>query len=189
MCSYVLRRTQDSTVKLMFVGGSNGTQLGCLTAKLYNGVTMQYSAVSWATGFVTIALGLVMGILGAAGGANVVNAGTAGGPASHGTTAVTTTPTGHSSPPAGQMDPTMLFLHFQFISSSGPLSISYPMVYHSFTTNFAWANFILPIGAFRKAVAHLWKCTLSNNDASIPVIGTHVPSGISTYLSTLGIDV
>jgi hypothetical protein len=186
MCSYVLRRTQDSTVKLMFVGGSNGTQLGCLTAKLYNGVTMQHTAVSWATGLVTVALGLVVGVLGAAGGANIANAGTAGGPASHGTTAVTTTPAGHSSPPAGHMDPITLFLHFQFISSSGLLSISYPTVYHSFTTNFAWANFILPIGAFRKAAAHLRKCTLSNSNTS--TVSTHVPSGISTYSSKLGIN-
>ena len=179
--------TQDSTVKLMFIGGSNGTQLGCLTAKLYNGVTMQHSAVSWATGSITVALGLIVGVLGAAGGANIAIAGTAGGPA-HGTTAVTTTtPAGHSSPPAARMDPITLFLHFQFISSSGLLSINYPTVYHSFTTNFSWANFILPIGVFRKAAAHMRKCTLSNSDAS-SVVSTHVSSGISTYSSKIGID-
>jgi hypothetical protein len=144
--------------------------------------------VSWATGLVTVALGLVMGVLGAAGGVNVVNAGTAISPASHGTMAATTMPTGHSSPLAGHIDPIMLFLHFQFISSSGLLSISYPMVYHSFTTNFAQANFILPIGAFCKAVAHLRKCTISNSNASIPVVSTHMSLGISTYSSKLGID-
>ena len=150
---------------------------------------MQHSAVSWATGSITVALGLIVGVLGAAGGANIAIAGTAGGPA-HGTTAVTTTtPAGHSSPPAARMDPILvaLFLHFQFISSSGLLSISYPTVYHSFTTNFSWANFILPIGVFRKAAAHMRKCTLSNSDAS-SVVSTHVSSGISTYSSKIGID-
>jgi len=104
------------------------------------------------------------------------------------------------------MDPITLFLHFQSISSSGLLSLRYPPIYQSFTTNFAWANFVLPIKAFKDAARKVQKnCSspvggvgagntsqLSDN-AIPPVNSAAVPSlgsarGIDAYALKLGID-
>jgi hypothetical protein len=81
---------------------------------------------------------------------------------------------GHG-PPAGRMDPIALFLHFQNISSSGLLSVRYPPIYQAFTANFAWANFILPIHAFKIAVKKMQKCQLDED----------LPGGSSTLSSTV----
>jgi hypothetical protein len=121
----------------------------------------------------------------AGGGTTATTAGGAPG-ALHPTAAI---PTGHSAPPLGRLDPAVLFLHFQSISATGLLSIRYPVVYQSFTANFAWANFIIPFPSFRKAASHLRKCNAnSGNTNSIPAVSPSVSSGISTYTSQLGID-
>jgi len=109
------------------------------------------------------------------------------------TAATTTAPTGHSGPPAGHMDPITLFLHFQSVSFTGLLSLNYPSVYHAFTTNFAWANFIIPLKAFRKAAAHLRKCNIDegNTDTSFGVTTVNsgpVSSGIANYSGRLGVN-
>jgi len=141
---------------------------------------------------------LMMGGAAAAGGTGAtLTAGNAGNtPGAPHTTAETTTPTSHSGPPVGRMDPITLFLHFQSISSTGLLSLSYPSVYQAFTVNFAWANFILPLSSFRKAAAHMRKCDVNNGDASesfaIPPVssgsGLGASSGIATYSARLGVD-
>ena len=79
-------------------------------------------------------------------------------------------------PSLSRMDPIALFLHFQFISTTGLLSLKYPAIYRAFTVNFAWANFILPIQSFIRAAQRSRKCTLSK-----------YPPGISGYAVELGI--
>jgi len=166
-------------------------------AGLSNGITAQNTAVPWATGAVTVGLG-ILGIIGVAkralaSAANAPAAGggttatTAGGaPAAHPTAAI---PTGHSAPPLGKLDPAVLFLHFQSISLTGLLDVRYPVVYQSFTANFAWASFIIPFPSFRKTASHLRKCNAnSGNTNSIPAVSPSLSSGISTYSSQLGID-
>ena len=190
-------------MNLVFVGKSGGSQLGCLNMKLSNGVTTQNKVVPWITGLVTIGLAIIMAISGVAGGANAAGnggtrasvpgagnsaAGNAGGDAGapH-APGVATTPAGHPGPPAGHLDPITLFLHFQSISSTGLLSLSYPLVYQGFTTNFAWANFLIPIHAFRRAAGHMRKCN-TNGNTRIPAVSPSVSAGMATYSSHLGIN-
>jgi hypothetical protein len=67
--------------------------------------------------------------------------------------------------------------------------------------NFAWANFILPIAAFKRAATHLQKCDLSNGNTvgngdeiaslSVPSVSSDQPlseqSGIHAYSTRLGV--
>jgi hypothetical protein len=93
-------------------------------------------------------------------------------------------PNGEHGPPAGRMDPIMLFLHFQSISSSGLLSLRYPPIYGAFTANFAWANFILPIHAFKIVVQKMQKCVSDEN----PITGVPPVSSGQSNKETTGID-
>jgi len=105
------------------------------------------------------------------------------------------------SPPGSRMDPITLFLHFQSISSSGLLSLRYPPIYQAFTTNFAWANFILPIHAFKIAAQKMRKCDLNEdpvggNDTfsanAVPPVSSGVTigdtTGIDAYALKIGIS-
>jgi hypothetical protein len=66
-----------------------------------------------------------------------------------------------------------------------------------FQVNFAWANFILPIGVFKRAASHLTKCTPPNNSGNglasltVPDVSYGPPlsnqTGISAYAMRLGI--
>ena len=243
---------QDATVQLTFISTSDGTELSCISAKLFNGVSTHQAAIPWVTGFVTVGLIGAAGILGVAGGtANISaalgnsevlttpgssppgspppkspltsfygevaptsdttslsldaailmgsaavaggtgtmltagNAGqTVGGPQTG-----MAPPTGHSSPPAGRMDPTAVFLHFQFVSSTGLLSVDYPSLYRAFTINFAWANLIIPLHAFRNAAAKMRRCNVSGSNSVIPPVGSGSGlGGIATYAAQQGID-
>ena len=53
------------------------------------------------------------------------------------------------------ISPFTLLLHFQSISSSGFLSISYAPLYQYFTLNFSWANLIIPLKSFQNAARKL----------------------------------
>jgi hypothetical protein len=75
------------------------------------------------------------------------------------------------------MDPTFLLLHFQNISSSGLLSLNYPPMYQAFTTNFAWANLIIPTLPFRNAARRMGQCSLA--DGASGDIGTLLPQSSS----------
>ena len=78
--------------------------------------------------------------------------------------------------PAGRMDPIALFLHFQYISSSGLLSVRYPTLYRAFTANFAWANLLLPVGIFRGVVNKLRKCELVEDSRRTSILdGFSIP--------------
>ena len=50
------------------------------------------------------------------------------------------------------IDAVTLLLHFQTISTSGLLSLSYPALYRFFSYNFAWANLIIAPDAFKDIV-------------------------------------
>jgi hypothetical protein len=177
-------------MKLTFVDNSSESQFSCVNAKLSNGHTTQSSAVPWVTGFVTVGLAAAVGVLGVIGSANTSASGATGastgnvGNAPNTMHAAATAPAGHPGPPAGNIDPVVLFLHFQSISSSGLLSLSYPMVYQGFTTNFAWANFIIPVHSIVRAVRHMRKCDINKN-TNIPTVSS---GGISTYSSQLGLS-
>jgi hypothetical protein len=75
----------------------------------------------------------------------------------------------HSTPQLSRLDPLMLFLYFQSISTNGLLSLDYPDIYRAFMVNFAWANFILPICPFRCAAWLLRKCNLSSDSCMYSV--------------------
>src|SRR5271170_2831681 len=159
-------------------------------AGLSNGITAQNTAVPWATGAVTVGLG-ILGIIGVAKRALASAANAPGAPAAGGGTTATAAggapgaphataaiPTGHTAPPLGKLDPAVLFLHFQSVSLTGLLDVRYPVVYQSFTANFAWANFIIPFPSFRKTASHLRKCNAnSGNTNSIPAVSPAVSSG------------
>ena len=122
----------------------------------------------------------------------------------------TTAPTSAHSPLA-RMEPIILFLHFQSISSSGLLSLRYPTIYLAFTVgvfvikgvssiqysyflqvNFAWANFVLPIGVFKRIASHLTKCTPQSGSgvSSLTVNSVNYgpnQTGIDAYATRLGI--
>ena len=129
---------------------------------------------------------------------------------------VETTDPSSTQGPFGHMDPIVLFLHFQSISSSGLLSLRYPPIYQAFTVgavvigrfctkyihyqvNFAWANFILPIRGLKKAAANFRHCTLpdsQSNPSGSGVSSLTLPSvsygpssqlGIAAYAARLGI--
>ena len=53
------------------------------------------------------------------------------------------------------ISPFTLLLHFQSISTSGFLSISYAPIYQYFTFNFSWANLIIPLDFFKSAAREL----------------------------------
>lgn len=53
------------------------------------------------------------------------------------------------------IDAVTLLLHFQSISTSGLLSISYPTIYRFFTYTFAWANLIVTSEWLKDAVRHI----------------------------------
>jgi hypothetical protein len=99
-------------------------------------------------------------------------------------------------PPAARMDSITLFLHFQFIATSGLLSLNYPPLYRAFTLNFAWANFIVPIGAFRRQATRMRLCNLPtavSADSATPSVSTTPPPpelsyGIPVYAAKLKID-
>ena len=133
-----------------------------------------------------------------------VSTGVASGPAApHAPTATQAqvqVPSNGHGPPVGRMDPIALFLHFQDISSSGLLSLRYPPIYQAFTVNFAWANFILPIHAFKKAARGMRKCNLNEDPAghstftgaAVPPVGSGQTigqtTGIDGYAQRLGIN-
>jgi len=81
-------------------------------------------------------------------------------------------------PPAPRMESITLFLHFQSVSTSGLLSLDYPPLYRAFTLNFAWANFLLPIKAFRRRAQRMRLCDLPTPASRAP------PSGIPAVEKT-----
>lgn len=181
-----------------FFSNDSNLEIACVQVSLTNGVTTQLQAIPWATGVVTIFIILASGAGGLAG---YVVKGATFQPTDPSTHAATTTQAhavgGDSGPPAQNMDPTTLFLHFQSISTSGLLSLKYPPIYQAFTVNFAWSNFILPLAAFRNHAKKMRKCDLDTPDSggiqlsqlSLPAVSSSEASGgIPAYAAKLGIS-
>jgi hypothetical protein len=210
------QKCQDATVLFTFFSNGSNNEIAHVQADLSNGVTTQLQAIPWATGGVTILIILASGAGGIAGYAvkgvatqptvtphatTTVQAHAAGGdsgPAAHNAT-TTVQPHavgGNSGPPAQNMDPITLFLHFQSISTSGLLSLKYPPIYQSFTVNFAWSNFILPLAIFRSAAKRMRKCDLDTTSSSsstlsqlsVPPVSSGPSTGISAYAAKLGVS-
>ena len=76
------------------------------------------------------------------------------------------------------ISPFTLLFHFQSISSSGFLSISYAPVYQYFTLNFSWANLIIPLKSFQNAARAL--------DAAKPCVRS-VQSNMASDQETMGL--
>jgi hypothetical protein len=193
---------QDASVLFTFFSNDSNLEMACVQVSLTNGITIQLQAISWATGVVTI---LIIAKCGAAGLAGYVAKGAAIQPPGASPHAATTVQShaagGDSSPPAHNMDPTTLFLHFQSISASGLLSLKYPPIYRSFAVNFAWSNFIIPLAPFRHAAKRMRKCDLDTptpgdtqlSQPSIPIVSSEAAAseasaGIPAYAAKLGIN-
>ena len=76
------------------------------------------------------------------------------------------------------ISPFTLLLHFQSISTSGFLSISYAPIYQYFTFNFSWANLIVPLAFFKTAAREL--------DAAKPCV-RDVQSNLASDRETMGL--
>jgi len=172
-----------------------------------NGLTSKSAPVSWATGALAVA------VIAAAGLAGVVGHTSGHGGDDHAkgagdqdpsanisapdptSTGQAHAPTGGSHSPLARMDPLVLFFHFQFISITGLLSLNTPPIYQAFSTNFAWANFLIPLKPFQHAAAHMRKCTVAAPSISslhIPPVDSGLTEsasipGIPRYASKLGI--
>ena len=73
------------------------------------------------------------------------------------------------------IDAVTLLLHFQTISTSGLLSISYPALYRFFSYNFAWANLIIASDAFKNTA---WSYGV--NPSCLRRLGSLDPAASST---------
>lgn len=109
----------DGTAKLELKDAATGDEVACIQSEVTNGKTLQIPAISYvATGIVAASLAL-SGL-------------TALGSAGH-TGAAT------SSPSFGEV-----IGWFQTLATSGALSVQYPTVYRTFTSNFAFAGGLIP---------------------------------------------
>jgi hypothetical protein len=197
-----------------YYDNTTGSEIACVQVSLSNGVTTQLPAIPWATGSIALVIILASGVAGVAssfaiqGSGHAVQASSASPHATTTANAHTTTTAeghvaaGHSNPPVHRLDPTTVFLHFQSISTTGLLSLNYPPIYKAFTVNFAWANFIIPLGAFRRAAERMRKCdlpaptpdTTQFSLSSLPPTvssnstATKIATGIPAYAAKLNIS-
>jgi hypothetical protein len=173
-------------VTFSFFANNSDVEIACVQASLSNGVTTQLAAIPWTTGTFAVLVILATGVAGGISYTATMPTGTSPNTMANGNVG-----SGHLGPPANHMDPTALFLHFQFISTTGLLSLKYPPIYQSFTANFAWANFIIPLSAFRRAAERMRTCDLdtsTSNDAWLSQFGVpDVSSKVTAAESTVGI--
>ncbi|KAI9171477.1 Flavin carrier protein 2 [Paramyrothecium foliicola] len=148
-----------ATLKL--ISAENGEEVACLKAEISNGKSVNIPAIPYVAAGIAGAA-LVLSAVSAAGAA--LAGGGVGG-------------VGTTSPGFGEV-----IGHLQFIATSGMMSVNYPPVYRSFTTNFAFSTGIIPwtrlqegIDAFRartggnltiSSVEYLKKATLVYPDGS-----------------------
>ena len=120
-----------------------------------NGITTQMTSVSWATGGITIGVIIIGGMISIAKALVSATNATAATPAANGGghsiaqphDHIETTASSSTHGPFAHMDPIILFLHFQSISSSGFLSLKYAPIYQAFTVgvfiiNRVWTEYI-----------------------------------------------
>jgi hypothetical protein len=151
---------KDIFARYSFTSKSTGDQVACLDVLVQPPVTVQQAGVSWATGAISIVaviLAALGGLLGFKSVRDWVET-----PEPYKLTEPIFESSGGGTvleQLASAADPVSLLLHFQFISNTGLLSISYPSIYQAFTLNFAWANFIFPIGSFLTAASQMGAIT------------------------------
>lgn len=126
----------EGDVKMELVG-DGGTEVGCIKSSVGNGHTANMPAVSWVAG----------GIAGGALAFSAVSAVAAGG-----------------YPGAASPSPTFTEVigWFQGMALNGMMSVKYPQVYQSFTTNFAFSTGIVPWGSMQKSIDNFRSLTGGN---------------------------
>ena len=82
------------------------------------------------------------------------------------------------------IDAVTLLLHFQSISTSGLLSISYPALYRFFSYNFAWANLIIASDSFKDAAGNF-----GTNPSCLRNLGVIAPGFANDPFSLTGMTV
>jgi len=126
----------DGVVK-MELKGDNGQDVACIQSTVGNGHTMTIPAVSYVAG----------GIAAAALALSAVSALAAGGHPG----------ASHSSPTFGDV-----IGWFQSMAMNGMLSVKYPDVYRSFTTNFGFSTGLVPWDSMQRSIDNFRKATGGN---------------------------
>ncbi|KAF2173384.1 hypothetical protein M409DRAFT_61822 [Zasmidium cellare ATCC 36951] len=127
----------DGLVKLEVKSADGGKDLACIQSSVSNGHTFQMKSVSYAAaGMAAAALGL----------SAVTALASAGAPGA-------STP----SPTFGEV-----IGWFQTMATSGMLSVQYPKVYQSFSTNFAFSTGLVPWGSMQEAIDNFRQRTGGN---------------------------
>ncbi|TKA30337.1 hypothetical protein B0A50_02564 [Salinomyces thailandicus] len=126
----------DGTVKMELTGKGNST-VGCIQSGVGNGHTLKMPSVAYAAA----------GVAGAAFAFSAVSAVGAGGV-----------------PGVAAPSPTFgeVFGWFQGMALNGMLSVQYPQVYQSFTTNFGFSTGLIPWGSMQTTIDNFRKSTGGN---------------------------
>ncbi|SCZ89271.1 BZ3500_MvSof-1268-A1-R1_Chr9g10351 [Microbotryum saponariae] len=122
-----------ATVRLLSV--ANGSEATCLRVRLSNGESVRWAGVSWATAGLMLGA-IVLGLL-----RMFVNFWQGDTEAMQ----------------RGRTKERLLEIigWYQFVAVSGLLSLDYPLIYNSFTTNFAWALGLVYIQPFQQSIDDL----------------------------------
>ena len=121
-----------------------------------NDILAENSPTTSATSAVTgiFVAGSIVGSLIVANTGAAASAGFLAGAGTGGTSTITNPKSGSGSGHS-VIDAVTLLLHFQSISTSGLLSISYPALYRFFSYNFAWANLVIGSSTFTDIAQNL----------------------------------
>ncbi|KAF2724261.1 TRP-domain-containing protein [Polychaeton citri CBS 116435] len=127
----------DGQAKLELKNVDTGEDVACLTSHVGNGRTFKSSTISWIAG----------GIVAAAFALSALTALAAGG-----------------APGAAAPSPTFseTFGWFQGMAMNGMLSVPYPVVYQSFTSNFGFSTGLIPWGQMQMTIDNFRKATGGN---------------------------
>lgn len=175
----------EATAVVRLVSVADGSEAACLKVDLSNGKTTRHAYVAWALG--GLALGsIAVGVLGGS----------------------VDTFTGRNVGPGRRKERLVALLtFFQFVATTGMLSLDYPLVFTSFTSNFAWTLGLIASPRFQAAIDDARRDTggkgttlaggttanfRSDAAMSIPDVQEtnlvdSVNSGLPRYLANLGI--
>ena len=127
----------DGNVQIKLKNVDSGDQVGCIESTVGNGKSLNMPAISYVAAGIAAAA-LALSALGA-----LASAGQPG--------AATSSPTF-----------TEVIQWFQGIATNGMLSVQYPRVYQSFTTNFAFSTGLVPWGAMQNTIDNFRNVTGGN---------------------------
>lgn len=140
----------DGNVQIKLKNVDSGDQVGCIESSVGNGKTLNMPAISYAAAGIAAAA-LALSALGA-----LASGGQPG--------AATSSPTF-----------TEVIHWFQGIATNGMLSVQYPRVYQSFTTNFAFSTGLVPWGQLQNTVDNFRNATGGNlTQANYPYLKNNV---------------